>query len=137
MTIKELSIFVQNKKGKLAAISRLMGENEINIRAFNMQDTAEGYGIFRLIVDYTEKAREILQANHFTVSETEVAALALPDKPNALYNLLNLFAENGLNVEYIYAGANSVVMIKLDDPNKAGQILQKEGLPLINNTLKI
>lgn len=133
MTIKELSIFVQNKKGKLTAISKLMGENQINIRGFTMMDTAEGYGIFRLVVDNPEKAEEILKNNHFTVSITEVLAVQVPDRPNSLYNVLRLFSENSINIEYIYAGANSIILIKTDDSIKAAKILQAEGIAILKN----
>lgn len=137
MTIKELSIFVQNKKGKLAAISRLLGENQIGIRGFTMADTAEGYGIFRLVVDYVDKAREMLKENHYTVSETEVLAVKVPDVPGALYRVLELLSASGINVEYLYAAANSLIVMRVDDPLKAARMLSSSGNPVINNTLEI
>lgn len=137
MTIKEISIFVQNKKGKLATISRLMGENNISIRGFMMADTAEGYGIFRIIVDQNQKALEILKSNGFMVSETEVIAVNIPDQAGALYQVLKLFSENEINVEYIYAVVNSVIVIKSDQNIKAGLILKAQNITVIENTMEI
>lgn len=137
MTISELSIFVQNKKGKLTAISKLMGEAGLGIRGFTMADTAEGYGIFRLIVDYTEKAVEILSQNNYTVSETEVLAVKIPDEPGALYNVLKLLSDNEMNLEYIYPVANSVIVMKLDEPLKASKLLEKQNISIIRNTMEI
>lgn len=137
MTIKELSIFVQNKKGKLTAISKLMGENNVSIRGFMMADTAEGYGIFRIIVDQNQKAIDILKANGFIVSETEVVAVKIPDQAGALYQVLKLFSENELNVEYIYAVVNSVIVIKGDQNIKAISLLKAKGIPIIENTMEI
>lgn len=137
MTIKELSIFVQNKKGKLAAISKLMGENKISIRGFTMADTAEGYGIFRIIVDQNSRAAELLKGNGFMISETEVVAVKVPDNPGALYDVLKLFSENGINVEYIYAVVNSIIVFKTDQNLKAAAVLNKSNIPVIENTLEI
>jgi hypothetical protein len=137
MTIKEISIFVQNKKGKLASISRLMGENNLSIRGFTMADTAEGYGIFRLVVDYSEKAVELLKSNNYTVSTADVLAVKIPDASGALYRVLELLSEHEMNLEYIYPVANSVIVMKLDDPIKASSVLKKEGIEVIENTLEI
>ncbi|PKL12185.1 MAG: amino acid-binding protein [Spirochaetae bacterium HGW-Spirochaetae-6] len=137
MTLYELSIFVQNKKGKLTSISKLMGEAAIDIRGFSMVDTAEGYGIFRLLVNDNAKAVRILQEHNFTVSETEVLVVMIPDSPGALYETLKLFSDNEINLEYIYPVANSAIVIKLDDFVKAYRILEAAGIKIIKNSSDI
>lgn len=137
MTIKEISIFVQNKKGKLSAISKLLGEENIHIRGFTMADTAEGYGIFRLVVDYNEKAKRILKENHYTVSDDDVLGVKIPDKAGALSQVLDLLSNNGINVEYLYIAANSFLIMKVDDALKAEKILLNQGHKVIENALEI
>lgn len=137
MTLYELSIFVQNKKGKLTSISKLMGEALIDIRGFSMVDTAEGYGIFRLLVNDNVKAVQILKEHNFTVSETEVLVVMIPDAPGALYETLKLFSDNEINLEYIYPVANSAIVIKLDDFVKAYRILEEAGIRIIRNSSDI
>ncbi len=137
MTITELSIFVQDKAGKLTEISKLMGSQDLNIRGFMISDTAEGYGIFRLITDNIEESLMILKNNGYTVSEKDVLAVKITDQPGALANTLDLFSKNGINIEYLYAVANSVIVFKLDDPVKAAHIIKEQNIKLITNVLEI
>jgi hypothetical protein len=114
-----------------------MGQHGVNIRGFMVADTTEGYGIFRIVVDYTDKAIDLLKTNHFTVSETDVLAVKIPDRFGALYEVLKNLSENGLNVEYIYAVANSVIIIKIDDVIKAAKIMAQSHIKVLENTLEI
>jgi len=135
--IKELSIFVQNQKGKLSIISRIMSENNISIKGFSVDDTGEGYGIFRIVVDYWEKGEEILKKNNFTVSVTDILAVKIEDKPGSLYKILKILSDKKINLEYTYLLANSIIGIKLDNEPLAIQVLRENNIELIENNLSI
>lgn len=137
MTIPEISIFIQNQKGKISNICELLGNNNLNIRGFSMVDTAEGYGIFHLIVDYSEKALELLKANQYSVALSDVIVVKIPDEPGGLSELLKLLAKEEQNIENIYAIANSFIVIKADEPLKASKVLSKNGITPISNPMEI
>ncbi len=136
MTIKELSIFIQDKKGKLTEISKLMSENSLNIRGFFISDSTDGYGIFRLIMNNHEVALKNLKEK-FTVYETEVIAVKISEEPGGLYKLLNLLSKNNINVEYIYSVINSVIVLKLDDDVKAQRVLEGNNIEILANNKDI
>lgn len=114
MKAEQLSIFVENRAGKLSEIIHLLGINEINIRALSLADTSD-FGILRMIVCDQEKAIKILKEHGFTLGKAAVIAVELPDKPGALDAILQLMSANGINVEYMYACArrnhNDAIMI--------------------------
>ena len=102
MRIKQLSVFLENRSGRLANIAMSLGESGINIRAMSLADSSE-FGILRLIVSDPMKARQVLKERGFTLSLTDVIAVEIPDKPGALGNLLMAIEKTGLNIEYMYA----------------------------------
>ena len=102
MTISQLSIFVENKAGKLVEITEVLGHAGIDIRAMSIADTQD-FGILRLIVSDAEKAKEVLTNNGNIVSITKVTAVAVDDRPGALTEVIKLLADNGVNIEYMYA----------------------------------
>lgn len=123
MKAEQLSIFLENKPGTLAAVVGVLAENEINLRALALADTLE-FGVLRLIVDRPEKAQEALKDKGFTAHVTEVLAVEVPDKPGGLSRVLSAFTAAGVNVEYMYAfvgqlGRGAVVIFRLDDPDRA------------------
>src|SRR6266581_5489302 len=99
MKVEQISVFIENKSGRLAEIARLLGEAGINIRALSLADTTD-FGILRLIVNDAEKAKAVLKERGFTVSKTEVVAVEIPDRPGGLADLLQVLDEGGINVEY-------------------------------------
>ena len=135
MRVEQIAVFLENKSGRLAEITRILAENEINIRALSVADTAD-FGILRLIVDKVDKAKEVLRARGFTVGKTNVVAVEVPDRAGGLAGVLKIAHEAGLNVEYMYAfvnrsGANAVLIFRFDEMDKAIAVLQDNKLVLL------
>ena len=107
MFLKQLSIFVENKHGRLAEITGLLTKHEIDIRALSIADTTD-YGILRLIVDKPDKAKKALQEEGFTVSLTNVIAVAIDDTPGALANVVKVLCDHEIGIEYVYAFLNQI-----------------------------
>ena len=127
MKVEQISIFIENKSGRLAEVTQTLGEAGVNIRALSLADTSD-FGILRLIVDKTDAAKAALKAKSFTVSKTEVVAVEVPDRPLGLYGILALLEKAGVNVEYMYAfvercGANAVIIFRFDNPEEAIRVL--------------
>lgn len=136
MRVEQIAVFLENKSGRLAEITRILADNKINIRALSVADTAD-FGILRLIVDNVDLAKESLRANGFTVSKTNVVAVEVPDRPGGLAEVLWTGHEVDLNVEYMYAyvngkGSNAVLIFRFDDMDKAIETLQKKGYNLLS-----
>ena len=102
MKLKQLSVFLENKPGALSAPCRLLAKADINIQTFALADTRE-FGILRLVVEDTDKARRLLQRHGFAVKVTEVVVLEVPDRPGGLAAILNALDGTGINLEYAYA----------------------------------
>ena len=127
MKVEQISIFIENKSGRLAEVTRIMGDAGVNIRALSLADTSD-FGILRLIVDKTDKAKDVLKAEGFTVSKTEVVAVEVPDEPKGLFGILQILENNSVNVEYMYAfvercGENAVIIFRFDDIESAIKVL--------------
>jgi hypothetical protein len=138
MRVEQIAVFLENKSGRLAEITRILAENDINIRALSVADTAD-FGILRLIVDKVDLAKEALRAGGFTVGKTNVIAVEVPDRSGGLASVLKVVNEVGLNVEYMYAfvnksGANAVLIFRFDEMDKAIAILQERGFTLLTGT---
>jgi hypothetical protein len=137
MKVNQISIFLENKSGRLSEVTRILGENGVNIRALSLADTAD-FGILRLIVNDTEKANRLLKENGFTVGKTEVIAVEVEDKPGGLARILGILTEQNVNVEYMYAFVersrnNAVLILRFDDTSmdKAIRILQESGITVL------
>ena len=121
MNIYQISVFLENKAGKLAEVTKLLADNNIDIRAISIAETAE-YGLIRLIVDDAPKASSILLQHGDMISMTPVWAVEVPDRPGGLYELLTALAEAEVNVEYMYSlfthreGCAYMVMRISDEP---------------------
>ena len=119
MSVKQLSVFIENKEGRIKKAVNAISKEGINIRALSLADNTK-YGILRLIVSDNEKAKEVLEKEHFIVKENEVIIIGVKDEPNGLNSALELFEDEGINVEYIYAFVSSktdeaIVVIKIED----------------------
>lgn len=137
MKVKQLEIYLENKSGRLADISRALAENAINIRALSLADTADS-GVLRLVVNDTTKAQQVLTENGFTIALTEVLAVEVPDKPGALDCILQMAAKGGLNVEYLYAfskksGESGMLLFRFDDQDAAVEVFHKAGCRLLSD----
>ena len=136
MTIQQLSVFLDNRPGRLAKLTSILKENHVNIRALYVADTTD-YGILRMVVDDTDKAVSVLRDAGFTVSKTKVLAVAIEDQPGGLYKVAQLFSDNGVSIEYLYAFVTSkqsneaVVVIRTQDAQKASEILIPLGIRIV------
>jgi len=135
MKADQLSIFLENRAGRLAEVTKTLSDSDINIRALSLADTSD-FGILRLIVSDFEKARQMLKEQGFTVGRTSVVAVEVPDRPGGLHDLLELFGQNGINVEYMYAfvqqsGKNAVIIFRFDRTEQAIELLQANGIGVI------
>jgi len=132
MSVKQISIFLENRTGRLAEITGLLGDRGINIRALSLADTAD-FGILRLIVDDVEKAKSALREEGVTFGETEVLAVEVPDVPGGLARILKVLTEEQINVEYMYAfvmspSQSAVMVFRFEDPQQALGALAKHGV---------
>jgi len=137
MKVQQISIFIENKTGRLAEVTRVLGDAGISIRALSLADTSD-FGILRLIVDQTDKAQAVLKEKGFTVSKTEVVAVEVPDTPKGLNGILEILDKAGINVEYMYAfvernGENAVIIFRFDDVEKALSTLPDAGVQFVKS----
>lgn len=135
MKVEQISIFIENKSGRLAEVTQVIGEAGVNIRALSLADTSD-FGILRLIVDKTDLAKSVLKERGFTVNKTEVVAVEVPDRPMGLYGILKVLDENRINVEYMYAfvercGENAVIIFRFDDTESAIRTLLSSGFNVL------
>ncbi|MEM5786104.1 MAG: ACT domain-containing protein [Syntrophobacteraceae bacterium] len=133
--VEQISIFLENKAGRLAEVTRILAEAGINIRALSLADTSD-FGILRLIVNDCEKAKSELKANGFTVGKTDVVAVEVSDQPGGLHHILRVLQKANVNVEYMYAfvqqsGENAVIIFRFDNVEEALKVLKENGVKVI------
>ena len=102
LVIKQLSVFLENRTGRLTDLTRLLGEASINLSAFSIAESSD-FGIMRVIVSDPDKAAALLRANHYSVSLTDVVCLQTPNTPGALHKALEVLSDNNIGIEYMYA----------------------------------
>jgi hypothetical protein len=134
MSLKQVSIFIENKEGRLADVTRCLADGKIDIRALSLADTAD-FGMLRLIVNDHEMCTKILKERGFMVQETEVLAVEVEDAPGGLASVLDCLTQAKLNVEYMYASIErrkekALVIFRVDDRPKAESVLQSCGIKL-------
>lgn len=135
MIIKQLSIFVENKPGRLAEITQILRQGSIDIRALCIADTRD-FGILRLIVNNPEKAAVLLQEHQCTVSLTDVIAIGIVDEPGGLAGPMQVLFESGISVEYMYAFISkdkdaAYVILRVEDNEKAIAALTEKGIRVV------
>ncbi len=135
MRAEQISVFLENRTGRLAEVSAVLAKAQVNIRALSLADTSD-FGVLRLIVDNNEKAKEALKNAGFTVGKTNVVAVEVEDRPGGLHKILNLLFQSGINVEYMYAfvqqsGSNAVMIFRFDQTDKALNILTENHIKII------
>lgn len=135
MKIEQLSIFLENKVGRLAEVTEVLASADINIRTLSLADTSD-FGILRLIVNDHEKAKAALKEAGFTVGLTSVVAVEVPHKPGGLNSILHLLGKKGVNVEYMYAfmqkGENAVLIFRFNRPDAALEVLKEMDIPTLS-----
>lgn len=135
MKVSQLSVFLENKSGRLADVTHTLSDADINIRALSIADTID-YGLLRLIVNDPVKAKNVLTNEGFTVALTEVLAIEIPDRPGGLAGIIDILAESGINIEYMYAfvgtsGENAIVIFRIERVDDAIPILQGKGVRIL------
>lgn len=131
MAVKQVSVFLENKKGRLYELAKILGDNGVNMEALSVAETAD-YGVVRLIADNPDKAAQVLRDNGFTVSETEVIAVEVQDEPGGLAAILKVLSDSGINVEYLYCFSGpekgkAIDVMRVENTAEAEEILRKSG----------
>ena len=137
MAIKQLSIFVENKQGRLVEITKMLADSGVNMRALSIADTRD-FGILRLIVDDTQKACLVLAENSVMVKITDVVAVEMPHRTGSLNAALTVLSNAGINVEYLYAflsssGQGAYVVLRVADNAQAEQTLKDAGYNVLSD----
>ena len=137
MAVKQLSIYVENKLGSLAAITKLIADAGIDLTAISLADTTD-YGILRILCDDPDRAYLTLKEQGLTVSAREVLAFAVPDVPGGMATIVSELSEGGINIEYTYAATNrdeqnAFVIMRVSDNDKAEEILKEHNVRLLTS----
>ena len=135
MQIKQLSIFVENKAGRLAEITAVLAEADVGVRAIAIADTSD-FGILRLIVDHPDEAVEALKKAGMTVSLTSVIAIGIHDRPGEFAKAMRVLADEHIAIEYMYAfisrdKGKAFVILRVDDDQRAISVLQDSGITIL------
>ncbi len=136
MFIKQISVFMENRPGRLAEITQVISDNNISMRAINIADTTD-FGILRMIVDDFEKAEKVLRENNMTASVSDVIAVSFEDKVGSFNKVVSLLSSENLSIEYIYSfigekSAKAVIVIKTNDGELAASLLKKGGVEILS-----
>jgi hypothetical protein len=135
MYAKQVSVFLENAKGRLAEVTKLLADEKINIRALSLADMAE-FGVLRLIVNDRARCLRVLREHDFAAQETDVIAVEMEDKPGGLHRIIEVLDRQDINIEYMYAffeksGSNAIVVFKIDDGERAVDALEKSGICIL------
>lgn len=136
MKITQISVFLENRKGRLYEVCSLLGKNKINIRALTIAETPE-FGILRIVVDKPQEAIKVLKNNGFTANLTDIVAVEVEDKPGGLAGILKVLSMGDINVEYMYgflekSSDKALLVFRFEEPDKAIKILHKNKVKVIN-----
>jgi hypothetical protein len=136
MIVEQISIFLENKAGRLAEVTELLAGRNINIRALSLADTSD-FGILRLIVDDLDVALAILKEHGFTAAKNEVVGVLVPDRPGGLAGVLATLKGRNVNVEYMYAfvqrtEGSAVVILRFDETASAVDVLRRAGIRMLS-----
>lgn len=136
MLIKQLSVFLEDRSGRLTELTRILAENDVNITALTVAETAD-YGMVRMVVGRPERAKKALEEAGFTVGLTEVVCAKMPDQPGSLHRILQILTEEQINVDYMYAFSNSNValaVIRSADISRVAGVLHQHKLELLSGS---
>ena len=136
MLTKQLSIFLENKRGRFTEVAKLLGKESINMTAFTVSENSD-FGILRLIVTDTEKALHVLRNNKYAVTEADVICLHCPNQPGALGKVMDYITKAGIFIEYMYAfaeGDSANIIIRPDNLEKCAKVLKDNSEELIKTS---
>lgn len=134
-TIKQISIFVENQPGKLAELTRLLADADIDLRTLSLADTRD-FGILRVIVNKPDETEKLLKANEWTYKIADVIGVKVPDRPGGVAEVLEAINEAGVNVEYMYAFVNRIpgradTVFRVDDIETTLKALTAKGIEIL------
>ncbi|HPY86609.1 MAG TPA: ACT domain-containing protein [Spirochaetota bacterium] len=134
MLMKQISVFLENKKGRLAEVTQVLADEKVNIRALSLADSRD-FGVLRIIVDDPDRCLDVLKAKSFIAQTTEVVGIEIEDKPGGLDKVLDIIEANDINIEYMYATIdrrkdNAIVIFRVGDTKKTVDVLHKNGINL-------
>ena len=132
MALKQISVFLENISGRIAEVTKTLSDGGINLRAITIADTAD-FGILRIIAAKPEETLHLLEQHGFTARVTNVLAIEVEDRPGALAEVMEIFQENGVNIEYLYASLeknrdNAVIVLKVEDVELGQKIVAENGI---------
>lgn len=135
MKIKQISVFLENRKGRLYDICSILGTAGVNIRALTIAET-ETFGVLRMVVDKPAAAMEVFRTHSITANQTDVVAVEVPDAPGGLATVLKILTDNDLNVEYMYGfvekfSEDALLVFRFDNAEKAHQLLSANGIKVV------
>jgi hypothetical protein len=130
-SVRQLSVFIENKAGRVSEVTEVLGTGGVNIRGFSVSDTAD-FGILRLVVDRPDEAHALLKEHGFTVRETPVICIELSDVPGALAGMLKIVSGAGVNIEYVYSLVGTYVVLNVTDADCAVALLQDRPVRLVS-----
>lgn len=128
--VRQLSVVIENRAGRVSEVTAKLGEAGINIRGFSVSDTAD-HGILRLIVDKPQEAQDVLTAAGFTVTDSDVICIELPDHPGGLASILHIVSEAGVTIEYVYSLIGTYVVLNVSDADCALTLLADRPVRLV------
>ncbi len=132
-----LSIFVQNKPGQLEKITKILADNQINLKAFSMASAGD-FGVVKVVVGDVEKAYQVLKGENITVSKRKILIAKVPDQPGGLYNLLNILSSNKINIEDCYGFVietrrEAAIVVEVEKYPLAEEILRSNGVEILTD----
>ena len=135
MKVRQISVFLENRKGRLYEVCSLLGEAEINIRALTIAET-ESFGVLRMVVNKPAAAIDLFRKHHITANLTDVVAVEVPDKPGGLAEVLKVLSNENMNVEYMYGfvekfSEKALLVFRFDDPERACEVLASAGINVV------
>jgi hypothetical protein len=135
MIVKQVSVFVENKKGRLAQITKVLSKHCIDIRAISISDT-KNFGILRMIVNNPEKAFDALKEEGYTANLTEVLAVDVPDRVGGLNDVLEILDMADISIEYVYSFVrrpcrSPLILFRVDQPEKAIKELKEHNIRIV------
>jgi len=137
MKLTQISVFLENRKGRLYDVCSLLGKNKINIRALTIAET-EKFGVLRIVVDKPDKAIQILKKNGFVANLTDIVAVEVQDKPGGLAAILKTLSANDINLEYMYgfvekSSDKALLVFRFDDPDKAITVFKRNKIKVVGS----
>ncbi len=137
MKIQQISVFLENKPGRLASVAQVLKDNAINIRALTVADTLD-FGVLRMVVNRPDQAMAVLRQAGFTVKAATIIAVEIDDREGVFYDIMKLCDAEGLNIEYTYSfveqqAKKAILFMRFEDPDRAAAIFTQHGYRLLTN----